>query len=415
MEVQPSRRTLQPKPLEEPTVSLPPLVEPADELTIDEVRRYSRHLIIPDVGMAGQKRLKNSRVLVIGAGGLGSPALLYLAAAGVGTLGVIDFDTVDESNLQRQIIHGQSDIGKPKALSAKEAVAEANPFVEVVVHQERLDNDNVLDLFAQYDLIIDGTDNFATRYLVNDAAVLLGKPYVWGSIYRFDGQASVFWAEHGPCYRCLYPEPPPPGMVPSCAEGGVLGVLCASIGAIQVTEAIKLLTGVGEPLLGRLMIYDALGMEYRTLGVRKDPDCAVCGEHPTVTELIDYEDFCGAVSDEAAEAAVNSTISVATLETWLKERENGDRELMLVDVREPGEYEINRIPGSVLIPKGEFMSGAALSRLPDDRQVVLYCKTGIRSAEALAVVKGAGFADAVHVGGGVSAWVHQIDPSQPAY
>jgi len=396
-------------------VSLPPLVEPADELSVDEVRRYSRHLIIPDVGMTGQKRLKNAKVLVIGAGGLGSPALMYLAAAGVGTLGVVDFDEVDESNLQRQVIHGQSDIGRPKAVSAMESVAEINPYVHVVVHQERLDNDNVMRIFADYDLIVDGTDNFATRYLVNDAAVLLGKPYVWGSIYRFDGQASVFWAEHGPCYRCLYPEPPPPGMVPSCAEGGVLGVLCASIGSIQVTEAIKLLTGIGTPLLGRLMVYDALAMEYRTLGVRKDPGCAVCGENPTVTELIDYEDFCGGISDEAADAAVDATISVATLETWLKERENGDRDFVLVDVREPNEYEINKIPGSVLIPKGEFLDGSALGRLPTDQQVVLHCKSGVRSAEALAVVKGAGFADAVHVGGGVVAWVNQIDPSQPSY
>ncbi|MDX6297166.1 MAG: sulfur-carrier protein adenylyltransferase/sulfurtransferase [Nocardioidaceae bacterium] len=396
-------------------MSLPPLVEPADGLSIDEVRRYSRHLIIPDVGMTGQKRLKNAKVLVVGAGGLGSPALLYLAAAGVGTLGVVDFDEVDESNLQRQVIHGQSDIGKPKAVSAKESIAEVNPCVNVVVHQERLDNDNVMRIFADYDLIIDGTDNFATRYLVNDAAVLMGKPYVWGSIYRFDGQASVFWAEHGPCYRCLYPEPPPPGMVPSCAEGGVLGVLCASIGSIQVTEAIKLLVGTGDPLLGRLMIYDALAMEYRTLRVRKDPDCAVCGEHPTVTELIDYDDFCGAISEEAADAAVDSTISVTTLEGWLKERENGDRDFMLVDVREPNEYEINQIPGSVLIPKGEFVEGSALGKLPSDKQVVLHCKTGIRSAEALAVVKRAGYQDAVHVGGGVSAWVNQIDPSQPSY
>ena len=396
-------------------MSLPPLVEPADQLSIDEVRRYSRHLIIPDVGMTGQKRLKNAKVLVVGAGGLGSPALLYLAAAGVGTLGVVDFDEVDESNLQRQVIHGQSDIGKPKAVSAKESIAEVNPYVNVVVHRERLDNDNVMQIFEGYDLIIDGTDNFATRYLVNDAAVLMGKPYVWGSIYRFDGQASVFWAEHGPCYRCLYPEPPPPGMVPSCAEGGVLGVLCASIGSIQVTEAIKLLVGTGDPLLGRLMIYDALAMEYRTLRVRKDPDCAVCGEHPTVTELIDYDDFCGAISEEAADAAVDSTISVTTLEGWLKERENGDRDFMLVDVREPNEYEINQIPGSVLIPKGEFIDGSALGKLPSDRQVVLHCKTGIRSAEALAVVKRAGYQDAVHVGGGVAAWVNQIDPSQPSY
>src|SRR4051794_10242574 len=303
-------------------VSLPALVEPAAELTVDEVRRYSRHLIIPDVGMTGQKRLKNAKVLVVGAGGLGSPALLYLAAAGVGTLGIIDFDVVDESNLQRQIIHGQSDVGKSKAVSAKESIQEANPFVEVVLHEERLDSTNVMEIFEPYDLIVDGTDNFATRYLVNDAAVLLNKPYVWGSIYRFDGQASVFWAENGPCYRCLYPEPPPPGMVPSCAEGGVLGVLCASIGSIQVTEAIKLLTGTGEPLLGRLMLYDALEMNYRTLAVRKDPNCAICGDNPTVTELIDYEDFCGAITDEAAEAVVDSTISVHQLADWLKERDN---------------------------------------------------------------------------------------------
>ena len=278
-------------------MSFPALVEPADELTIDEVRRYSRHLIIPDVGMTGQKRLKNARVLVIGAGGLGSPALLYLAAAGVGTIGIAEFDEVDESNLQRQVIHGQSDIGKSKAQSAKESIQETNPYVEVILHEERLDNDNVMQVFEGYDLIVDGTDNFATRYMVNDAAYFLKIPYVWGSIYRFDGQASVFaptLAEDAPCYRCLYPEPPPPGMVPSCAEGGVLGVLCASIGSIQVNEAIKLLTGVGDPLVGKLMIYDALEMEYRKLKVRKDPNCALCGDNPTVTGLIDYDAFCGA-------------------------------------------------------------------------------------------------------------------------
>ncbi|WP_310962386.1 adenylyltransferase/sulfurtransferase MoeZ [Nocardioides terrisoli] len=408
-------------------MSLPPLVEPAEELTVDEVRRYSRHLIIPDVGMAGQKRLKNAKVLVIGAGGLGSPALLYLAAAGVGTLGVIDFDEVDESNLQRQVIHGQSDIGKAKAVSAKESVAEINPLVEVILHEERLDNDNVLEIFEPYDLIVDGTDNFATRYMVNDAAFFLKKPYIWGSIYRFDGQASVFWptltnedgsSADAPCYRCLYPEPPPPGMVPSCAEGGVLGVLCASIGSIQVNEAIKLLTGIGDPLVGKLMIYDALEMEYRKLKVRKDPNCALCGEHPTVTGLIDYDSFCGAVSEEAADAAADSTISVVTLEHMLKEREEGARDFVLVDVREPNEFEINRIPGSVLIPKGEFLNGNALAQLPavdSGTQVVLHCKSGVRSAEALAVVKGAGYDDAVHVGGGVVAWVNQIDPSQPSY
>ena len=405
-------------------MSLPALVEPAPELTTDEVRRYSRHLIIPDVGMTGQKRLKNAKVLVIGAGGLGSPALLYLAAAGVGTLGIAEFDEVDESNLQRQVIHGQSDIGKSKAISAKESVAEVNPLVKVILHEERLDNDNVLEVFEDYDLIIDGTDNFATRYMVNDAAYFLSKPYVWGSIYRFDGQASVFWptltnedgtSADAPCYRCLYPEPPPPGMVPSCAEGGVLGVLCASIGSIQVNEGIKLLTGIGDPAVGKLVIYDALELEWRTLKVRKDPNCALCGENATVTELIDYDAFCGAVSEEASEAAAGSTISVTELEQMLKERDEGNRDFTLVDVREENEYEINKIPGSVLVPKGEFLNGNALEQLTQDKPAVLYCKTGVRSAEALAVLKGAGFADAVHVGGGVVAWVNQIDPSQPSY
>ncbi len=399
-------------------MSFPALVEPADELTIDEVRRYSRHLIIPDVGMTGQKRLKNAKVLVIGAGGLGSPALLYLAAAGVGTLGIAEFDEVDESNLQRQIIHTQSDIGKSKAVSAKESINEANPYVNVVLHEERLDNDNVMGVFEGYDLIVDGTDNFATRYMVNDAAYFLGIPYVWGSIYRFDGQASVFaptMSDDAPCYRCLYPEPPPPGMVPSCAEGGVLGVLCASIGSIQVNEAIKVITGIGDPAIGKLVIYDALELEWRKLKVRKDPNCALCGENATVTGLIDYDAFCGAVSDEAADAAVGSTISVTQLEHMLKEREEGTRDFVLVDVREPNEYEINQIPGSVLIPKGEFLNGNALGELSQDTPVVLHCKSGVRSAEALAVLKGAGYGDAVHVGGGVVAWVNQIDPSQPSY
>ncbi len=392
-------------------MSLPPLVEPAAELTVDEVRRYSRHLIIPDVGMTGQKRLKNAKVLCVGAGGLGSPALLYLAAAGVGTLGIVDFDVVDESNLQRQVIHGQSDIGRSKAESARDSIREINPYVNVIVYQERLDSDNAMQIFADYDLIVDGTDNFATRYLVNDACVLLGKPYVWGSIYRFDGQASVFWAEYGPCYRCLYPEPPPPGMVPSCAEGGVLGVLCASIGSIQVNEAIKLIAGIGEPLAGRLMIYDALEMTYRSVKIRKDPECPVCGKNPTVTELIDYEEFCGAVSEEAQEAAAGSTITARQL----KDMQDAGENIFLVDVREPNEYEIVSIPGSVLIPKGEFLSGAALERLPQDQRVVLHCKSGARSAECLAIVKNAGFSDAVHVGGGVLSWVATIDPSLPSY
>jgi adenylyltransferase/sulfurtransferase len=386
-------------------------VSPADDLTVEEVRRYSRHLIIPDVGKTGQRRLKNARVLVVGAGGLGSPALLYLAAAGIGTLGVVDFDVVDESNLQRQIIHGISDVGRPKAVSAMESIREVNPLVNVVLHEERLDSDNAMQIFEPYDLIVDGTDNFATRYLVNDACVLLGKPYVWGSIYRFDGQASVFWAEHGPCYRCLYPEPPPPGMVPSCAEGGVLGVLCASIGSIQVNEAIKLIMGIGDPLVGRLMIYDALDMTYRPVRVRKDPECPVCGKNPTVTELIDYEEFCGTVSEDAQKAAAGSTITASELKEMLDRKDD----IFLVDVREPNEYEIVSIPGAVLIPKGEFLSGAALERMPQDKRIVLHCKSGQRSAECLAVVKDAGFSDAVHLGGGVLAWINQVDPSLPAY
>jgi sulfur-carrier protein adenylyltransferase/sulfurtransferase len=390
-------------------VAFPPLVEPAAELTRDEVRRYSRHLIIPDVGMEGQKRLKNAKVLVIGAGGLGSPALLYLAAAGVGTLGIVEFDTVDESNLQRQIIHGQSDIGKSKALSAQESVAEVNPLVNVIVHETRLDNDNVMEIFAQYDLILDGTDNFATRYLVNDAAVLSNKPYVWGSIYRFEGQVSVFWAEHGPQYRDLYPSPPPPGMVPSCAEGGVLGVLCASIGSIMVTEAIKLITGIGEPLIGRLMVYDALEMSYKTLKLRRDP----AGE--PIEKLIDYDDFCGSLTDEAAAAVAGHTLTVKQLAGLLEERREKKRDFVLIDVREPVERDINRIPESILIPKGEFQTGEALASLPQDKQIVLYCKTGIRSAEVLAILHGAGLSDAVHVGGGVAAWVNQVDPSQTVY
>lgn len=394
---------------------LPPLVEPAAELTVDEVRRYSRHIIIPDVGMAGQKRLKNAKVLCVGAGGLGSPTLMYLAAAGVGTLGIVEFDTVDESNLQRQIIHGQSDIGKSKAVSAAESVREINPLITVNIHETRLDNDNVMELFSQYDLIVDGTDNFATRYMVNDACVLLNKPYIWGSIYRFDGQASVFWSEYGPCYRCLYPEPPPPGMVPSCAEGGVLGVLCASIGSIQVNEAIKVLAGIGEPLVGSLIVYDALEMTYRKIKIRKDPNCAICGPNPTVTELIDYDYFCGSVSEEAKDAIVDSTINARQLDEMLKERERGERDFLLVDVREQNEYDIVSIPGSVLIPKNEFLMGDALASLPTDKQVVFHCKVGGRSAEVLAVAKGAGFSDAIHLGGGVLAWVSQIEPEKPTY
>ena len=391
---------------------LPPLATPGPALTVDEVRRYSRHLIIPDVAMAGQQRLMNAKVLCVGAGGLGSPTLMYLAAAGVGTLGIVEFDTVDESNLQRQIIHGQSDIGKSKAQSAKEKISEINPYVNVITHEERLDNSNVMELFAQYDLIVDGTDNFATRYLVNDAAVLLKKPYVWGSIYRFDGQASVFWAEYGPCYRCLYPEPPPPGMVPSCAEGGVLGVLCATIGSIQTTEAIKLLTGVGEPLVGSLMVYDALDMTFRKIKVRKDPNCPLCSANPKQTALLpDYDAFCGVISDAAAEASQGSTITVQELKAKIDNKDN----FYLIDVREPSEFEIVRIPGSHLIPKQGFLDGSALADLPQDKPIILHCKSGVRSAECLAILKNAGFADAAHVSGGVIAWAKQIDTTLPVY
>ena len=393
-------------------MKIPPLVEPGRALTVNEVRRYSRHLIIPDLAMAGQSRLMTAKVLCVGAGGLGSPALMYLAAAGVGTIGIAEFDTVDESNLQRQIIHGQSDVGKSKAKSAQEKIAEINPYVNVILHETRLDNSNVMEIFAQYDIIVDGTDNFATRYLVNDACVLLKKPYVWGSIYRFDGQASVFWAEYGPCYRCLYPEPPPPGMVPSCAEGGVLGVLCASIGSIQTTEAIKVITGIGEPLIGSLMIYDGLEMSYRKIKVRKDPNCPICSDQPTQTALLsDYEAFCGALSDAAEVAVKDSTISVSELKSKIDKSEN----FFLIDVREPSEFEIVRIPGSTLIPKQGFLDGTALTNLPQDKPIILHCKSGVRSAECLAILKGAGFADATHVSGGVIAWAKQIDTSLPVY
>ena len=390
----------------------PALVSPGPALTVDEVRRYSRHLIIPDVAMAGQQRLMNAKVLCVGAGGLGSPALMYLAAAGVGTIGIVEFDTVDESNLQRQIIHGQSDIGKSKAQSAKEKISEINPYVNVITHEVRLDNSNVKEIFSQYDIIVDGTDNFATRYLVNDACVLLKKPYVWGSIYRFDGQASVFWAEYGPCYRCLYPEPPPPGMVPSCAEGGVLGVLCATIGSIQTTEAIKVITGVGEPMIGSLMIYDALEMSFRKIKVRKDPNCPLCGENPTQSDLLpDYEAFCGVLSDAAEVAVKDSTISVTELASKIDANEG----FYLIDVREPSEFEIVRIPGSHLIPKQGFLDGTVLATLPQDKPIILHCKSGVRSAECLAILKGAGFADATHVAGGVIAWAKQIDKSLSVY
>ena len=392
---------------------LPPLVAPAAELTREEVARYSRHLIIPDVGVEGQRRLKNARVLVIGAGGLGSPTLLYLAAAGVGTIGIIEFDVVDESNLQRQIIHGTADVGRPKARSAAESIRAINPLVTVVLHEHRLDAGNAVALFEQYDLILDGTDNFATRYLVNDAAVLAHKPYVWGSIYRFSGQVSVFWEDApdglGLNYRDLYPEPPPPGTVPSCAEGGVLGILCASVASIMGTEAIKLITGIGRILLGRLMIYDALQMTYRTIEIRKDP------QTPKITELIDYEEFCGAPADVVTDAALDPAARAAVTPEELRAMLDDGRDIALIDVREPVEWEINRIDGAQLIPKSALESGAGLAALPQDKTLVLYCKTGVRSAEALAEIKRAGFADALHLQGGIVAWASRLEPDMVMY
>ncbi|GAB3703807.1 molybdopterin-synthase adenylyltransferase MoeB [Mariniluteicoccus flavus] len=392
-------------------MSFPPLVEPGEALTADEVRRYSRHLILPEVGVTGQRRLKNARVLVVGAGGLGSPALLYLAAAGVGTLGVIDDDVVDESNLQRQVIHGTGDIGRPKVESAREAVAEVNPLVAVEVHRARLTRDNARELVAAYDLVVDGTDNFATRYLVNDACALEGRPYVWGSIFRFDGQAAVFWAGRGPCYRCLFPEPPPPGAVPSCAEGGVLGVLCAAIGSAQVAEALKLIVGMGDPLVGRLAIHSALQARWSTIEVAADPECALCGRNPTITELVDHDAFCGVPAADPRVA--DRTLSVAELSDWLGERGAGVRDFDLIDVREPHEREINAIPGSRLLPKAGFDSGEALAGL-GERPVVVYCKSGGRSAAVLDGLLRAGL-DAWHVAGGVTAWVDEVEPAQARY
>src|SRR5919204_3394276 len=386
-----------------------PVVGTAEGLSRDEIFRSPRHLIIPDVAMDGQLRLKNARVLLIGAGGLGSPNAMYLAAAGVGHLGLVDYDEVDASNLQRQVIHGTSDIGRSKLESARDSIAEINPYVRVTLHETLLTSENAREVIRGYDLVVDGSDNFPTRYLVNDACVLEGKPYVWGSIYRFDGQASVFWAEYGPCYRCLYPEPPPPGMVPSCAEGGVLGVLCATVGSIQANEAVKLIAGIGEPLVGRLLLYDALELSFKDITVRKDPGCAVCGERPTITELIDYQEFCGVVSGEAAQAAAGATLTPAEL----KELLDDGRKIELVDVREPAEWQINRIPGAKLIPLGALPDH--LSELPQTEPVVAYCKSGVRSAEALALLKQSGFSTAKHLGGGITAWAATVDPSMPRY
>lgn len=388
---------------------LSPLVNPAEALSKDEISRYSRHLLIPELGLKGQKRLKNSKVLVIGAGGLGSPVLLYLAAAGIGTLGIIDFDVVDESNLQRQIIHGQSDVGRLKSRSAKDAVNELNPYVNVLLHTERLEAVNAMEIISGYDLIIDGTDNFATRYLVNDACVLAGKPYVWGSIFRFEGQASVFWenapGECGLNYRDLYPEPPPSEMAPSCAEGGVLGILCASIGAIMATEAVKLITGLGETLLGRLMVYDALDMTYKCIPLRRAP------VRTSITGLADYQEFCG---QKQATVGNNTNVPVISALELKEMRENGAG-LQLIDVRGLEEWNIVRIEGASHIPKNQIMSGEALSRLNKEELIVLHCKMGVRSRDALIEMQKQGFTNVKSLDGGILAWIRDVDHSLPGY
>jgi sulfur-carrier protein adenylyltransferase/sulfurtransferase len=389
------------------TLSLDPLVEPAAGLTPDEVERYSRHLIIPEIGALGQRRLKNARVLVIGAGGLGAPALLYLAAAGVGTIGIVDDDVVDLSNLQRQVIHGVSDVGRPKIESARDAIAELNPLVDVRLHNLRLDSSNALELFAGYDLILDGADNFATRYLVNDAAAILGKPYVWGSIFRFDGQVSVFWEKHGPTYRDLYPEAPPAGSVPSCGEGGVFGMLCAAVGSLMVTEAVKLITGVGRSLLGRVALFDALGGSWREIRVSKDPAAE------PITKLTDYEAFCGI--PPTAEADTEHTVTATQLATMLASRKAGLKDFELVDVRESGEYDIVRIDGAKLIPQGRILAGEAWDELPQDRDIVFHCKAGTRSANVLAAARQAGYQRVSHLDGGILAWVRDVEPDKPVY
>lgn len=402
-------------------MGIPPLAEPGPDLTTEEKARYARHILLPDIGIEGQRRLKNARVLVVGAGGLGSPALLYLAAAGVGTIGIVDDDTVDASNLQRQVIHGTPDVGRPKTESAAEAVARVNPLVEVVRHDLRLDSANALGVIAGYDIVLDGTDNFPTRYLVNDACVLLGKPHVWGSIYRFDGQVSVWFAGHGPCYRCVFPEPPPPDSVPSCATGGVLGVLCAAIGSVQVAETIKLIVGQGDPLVGRILVHDSLRQSWDTLRVRQNPACPLCGDHPTIHELVDYEAFCGlstgdaAASAAAAGAAAFGEVSARELADLLGARARGEESFELVDVRDPGERAVVAIPGARAIHLEEFRSGTALGKLPDGIPVVVLCKSGVRSAEAARLLSEAGRSGVRNLRGGVLAWVHDVDPSLPVY
>jgi adenylyltransferase/sulfurtransferase len=387
--------------------------ETLPQLTNDEIKRYSRHLIMPEVGVDGQRRLKAGKVLCIGAGGLGSPAAMYLAAAGVGTIGLVDYDVVDFSNLQRQIIHGTPDVGRSKLASAKDRLHAINPHVDIPTYETALSSDNALELFAPYDVILDGTDNFPTRYLTNDACVLLGKPNAYGSIFRFEGQASVFATKNGPCYRCLYPEPPPPGLVPSCAEGGVLGVLPGIIGVIQATEAVKLIAGIGEPLIGRFLIYDALRMHFRELKLRKDPDCPVCGTHPTIKKLIDYEQFCGLRPAVAETAPVNTSNALEISAVELKQRLDRGEKLRIIDVREPNEWQINRIPGAQLIPLGEIPRRYA--ELDPDEELIIHCKVGGRSAKAADFLRSVGFKRVLNLRGGILDWIDKVDPTQPKY
>ena len=374
----------------------PPLVNPGPALSAQQARRYSRQIVIPQIQESGQERIRNAKVLCIGAGGLGSPALMYLAAAGVGTIGIVDFDTVDETNLHRQVLFGQSDIGKKKVDVAKSKIEESNPLVTVTTYPVRINPSNVLEIMAGYDIVIDATDNFATRYLINDAAVLLNKPYVWGSVNRFDGQAAVFWSSLGPCYRCLHPEPPAPGTVQNCADAGVLGVLCASIASIQVNEVIKAITGIGELQIGKLMIYEALESEHSKIDIHKNPLCVICGENPTQVSLLEnYESFCGVAS--APEISVED----------LKKKFAANDDFILIDVREPDEFASSRIPGSVLIPKAHFFDATALDLLPRDKEIILHCRSGVRSAHCLAIIQGAGFMNSRHLGGGILAWEKQ--------
>lgn len=380
------------------------------ELSKAEILRYSRHLIMPEVGLEGQQKLKAARVLLVGAGGLGSPAALYLAAAGVGTIGVVDFDVVDETNLQRQIIHGTSDIGRPKLDSAIESMREVNPYIELRRHETALDSSNALEILRDYDLVVDGTDNFPTRFLVNDSCVLLGKPNVYGSIFRFEGQATVFATQGGPCYRCLYPEPPPPGSVPSCAEGGVLGILPGIVGLIQSTEAVKIILGIGTPLVGRLLLYDALGMRFQELRIERDPFCPVCGDSPTIRELIDYHEFCGLPKRTAPNQSLKEgEIDVHELKTMM----DRDEDFVLVDVREPHEFRIAKMPNAKLIPLGDLP--ARVHELDSADDIVVHCLVGARSAEACDFLRKAGFRKVRNLAGGIRAWADQIDPDMPRY